>query len=1175
MSLNSTNSSPGRCPECGGELPTEAPRGLCPQCLLLAVAAPTEPGTDPSKPCPRSRTPAPLLPAVAAAFPQLEILELIGQGGMGAVYKARQPRLNRFVALKILPESLGQDAAFAERFAREGQLLARLNHPNIVQVHDFGQAGEFYYLLMEYVDGVNLRQAMKAGRFSSAQALAIVPRICEALQFAHDEGVLHRDVKPENILIDARGRVKLVDFGIAKLVGEGEVTSGPSNGPTQESSPALTRSGAALGTPNYMAPEQISQPATVDHRADIYSLGVVFYELLTGELPKGGFARPSEHTPVGAEVDAIVLRALENERGRRQQSAAELKTQVERISTDGPAVASLNAPPVIESDELENPQSMSWWLAVAGTVLLVMLVWGWRTHRAQSAGVTSPVRNPAEGFATIAPPLPPVPPVSPVLRPFTLELDRGWVQSNANAIIIMSQSGVEPGEEVRAMTRLPDGRVASAGSTVSILNRGGRSTTSLSFSWSFPASFGQALQDATWETIRTRHLRRPLRLVAGEPLEIFSATNEVGGVVSGWLEYRDMKADATGNASAGMVPARTLVRLKPAPATMGWQRMGYMADVPSGHFLRAICRGNAADDGEAHTRFYPATPGAEGDCTWFVRGNFKPEHLGAGAEQLKQMQAGGPIEVAVGTPRRLFVLTNDVGETFEGWLELVGPTRSSQPGQVQAAKMAGAGRPQSWGGISVVLTGATNEIRGEQNEILTISVRTETQLLPGEQLVALRLNPDGRTEPASVSFSVHRRRSTFSTTTFLTWFVPDSFSPALMEQAASQIRREFSDRPLRIGEGEIRSLFTITNSAGGVLAGLMQFQREVPLIASSPKESAGDPLLEVKAVVRVRPQSRHGLFFYTATVPPGYRLEATVGGTEPVEGDGYTAMSLSHHVPDYHCSWRAPGAFTSQELQPADQQVQELALRGPLSVWPGKPQRVFAVTNRAGEVFEGRFELLGPDSASAAGGAVSPLLPAVDPAAALPAMTNLRRLAREIARGDSAAFGEWQRVAEELYRGIDYKKDEARMMTNLALMSAVVEVLGAEIAAGSPEALDAIQRALSIPRLKSFAPKALGLAAAAGHEESLEMLLDHRRWGILLSSTVSALEKPAARNNDRAVEFLAGVLAEPRNRPLWLMASQALGPAANAGNARAVAALKTYQDSQAPTAGGAPPPPLQ
>jgi len=200
------------CPKCQAPLPANALRDLCPKCLLAAVSTPTEAGQ------PTDQKPPPPIETVAAAFPQLEIIELVGHGGMGVVYKARQPRLDRFVALKLLPQSLAADAAFAERFNREARVLARLNHANIVTVHDFGQSGGFFYLLMEFVDGVNLRQAMRAGRFTPQQAMLLVPEICEALQFAHDEGILHRDIKPENILLDRRGRVKVADFGLAKLL---------------------------------------------------------------------------------------------------------------------------------------------------------------------------------------------------------------------------------------------------------------------------------------------------------------------------------------------------------------------------------------------------------------------------------------------------------------------------------------------------------------------------------------------------------------------------------------------------------------------------------------------------------------------------------------------------------------------------------------------------------------------------------------------------------------------------------------------------------------------------------------------------------------------------------------------------------------------------------------------
>jgi tRNA A-37 threonylcarbamoyl transferase component Bud32 len=330
-----TEPAPNRCPQCGGTVPADAPQGLCPRCVLARAATPTETGAKPG-----SRLTPPPLAAVAAAFPQFEILELIGIGGMGVVYKARQPKLDRVVALKLLPQSPGADPAFAERFHREARCLARLTHPHIVSVFDFGESGGFCYLLMEFVDGVNLRQAMQAGRFSPAQALAIVPDICSALQYAHEQGVLHRDIKPENILLDAQGRVKIADFGIAKLVGDpGDSGTGLT----------LTQSGARLGTPHYMAPEQIEKPSDVDHRADIYSLGVVFYELLTGELPLGRFAAPSAKTPLDARVDEIVMRALAKERELRQQSAGEMKTQVETVAANphgAPcAEAQASAPP--------------------------------------------------------------------------------------------------------------------------------------------------------------------------------------------------------------------------------------------------------------------------------------------------------------------------------------------------------------------------------------------------------------------------------------------------------------------------------------------------------------------------------------------------------------------------------------------------------------------------------------------------------------------------------------------------------------------------------------------------------------------------------------------------------------------------------------------------------------
>jgi serine/threonine protein kinase len=315
-----------KCSRCGTELSPNAAQGLCPRCLIqLNLAPQTEVSTDAGPHGtnivnPVSRDPFSVA-AIAKHFPQLEILECLGRGGMGVVYKARQPRLDRLVALKILARDKENDPHFAERFQREAQALARLSHSNIVMVYDFGETAGLYYLLMEYVDGLNLRQLIQTRKATPEQALSIVPRICEALQYAHEQRIVHRDIKPENVLVDKYGRVKIADFGIAKILGEPRP-----NG-------SLTGEKGVIGTPHYMAPEQIEKPATVDHRADIYSLGVVFYELLTGELPLGRFPTPSQKIHVDVRLDEIVLHALEKEPKRRYQQAREIKTDVETVAS--------------------------------------------------------------------------------------------------------------------------------------------------------------------------------------------------------------------------------------------------------------------------------------------------------------------------------------------------------------------------------------------------------------------------------------------------------------------------------------------------------------------------------------------------------------------------------------------------------------------------------------------------------------------------------------------------------------------------------------------------------------------------------------------------------------------------------------------------------------------------
>ena len=328
---------PPTCPRCGTlRTESESPQGLCPRCVLAASRG-LEGSVvlEDSQAEGRELPPAPALEELAPHFPHLELTRLIARGGMGAVYEATQKNLERRVALKVLDPEIAARPGFAERFAREARALAQLNHPGIVTVHEHGQAGPWFYFVMEYVDGTSLRQMIRAKSVAPREALSIVMQTCDALQFAHDHGVVHRDVKPENVLVTRRGQVKVLDFGLAKVLGRGDAL--------------LTRTSQVMGTPHYMAPEQWERPLEVDHRADIYALGVVFYELLTGELPLGRFPAPSKKVELDVRLDGVVLRTLEKEPELRYQQASEVRVDVERIRDTPGEREPVVAPPPIEA----------------------------------------------------------------------------------------------------------------------------------------------------------------------------------------------------------------------------------------------------------------------------------------------------------------------------------------------------------------------------------------------------------------------------------------------------------------------------------------------------------------------------------------------------------------------------------------------------------------------------------------------------------------------------------------------------------------------------------------------------------------------------------------------------------------------------------------------------------
>ncbi|MBI2921768.1 MAG: protein kinase, partial [Planctomycetes bacterium] len=304
--------------------------GVCPGCVAGFALEDIEASPLEAPPPDVDRTTVYLKPGTV--FQGVEVVAVMGQGGMGVVYKARQTGLDRQVALKVMSDRLAGDPEFVKRFEKEARAMAALSHPNIVAVYNYGCDNGRCFIVMECVDGVNLRQVMRERKLTPEEALRIVPQLCDALDYAHGEGVVHRDIKPENILLDRKGRVKITDFGLAKIVNPDRVDN--------------TVTGLVMGTPHYMAPEQVETPKDVDHRADIYSMGVVFYELLTGQLPIGRFEVPSQRGPVDVRLDQVVMKALERAPGRRYQRAGELKTDVSRVSDHIPVARAVEDVPV-------------------------------------------------------------------------------------------------------------------------------------------------------------------------------------------------------------------------------------------------------------------------------------------------------------------------------------------------------------------------------------------------------------------------------------------------------------------------------------------------------------------------------------------------------------------------------------------------------------------------------------------------------------------------------------------------------------------------------------------------------------------------------------------------------------------------------------------------------------
>lgn len=294
--------------------------------------------------------------AVATQIPGFKILGKLGAGAMAVVYKGKQLSLNRSVAIKVLPRRFSENPEYVQRFYKEGQAAGKLNHPNIVQAIDVGEAGGYHYFVMEYVEGKTIADDISAGHiFGEQEAIEIIIQVCHALQHAHAHGLVHRDVKPKNIMINTQGVVKLADMGLARE--------------TTDIEAAQSEEGKAYGTPYYIAPEQIRGKIDIDGRADIYGLGATFYNMVTGRVPFTGEDSaeimkrhlrekliPPDHinTALSAGVSEVIEIMMAKRREDRYNNVEELLMDLEALRQGHPPIQAHKRFDVSMLEQLEN-----------------------------------------------------------------------------------------------------------------------------------------------------------------------------------------------------------------------------------------------------------------------------------------------------------------------------------------------------------------------------------------------------------------------------------------------------------------------------------------------------------------------------------------------------------------------------------------------------------------------------------------------------------------------------------------------------------------------------------------------------------------------------------------------------------------------------------------------------